>query len=351
MTGRLVVLGAMALALLPVAGAASTAASAPPGRIVALNFHNKTGTGVAFDIESSRAAAAVAKATVYVPAGYGLDLSRAPGSTVGEAYGILATPDGDFASLGQGAITTGDPATLPGDPAAQACAPGAHAAFWIVSDTLASQPAPLRFYVDPTSGAETSLGAFKLVVCFDSPYVTGALRLIDFQVGLFGPGGSVFTPPASGTFAWRMFVTPYASGTGSPDPAATFEARTRVLLPHVLTEHVRYRAKSQKLFVSGRLTALGRPRRGVFVSIAAGPRNDDLSLIGRVRTRANGSYAFVRRLREGRRAQKLEIWVFRNEPASACGEASVAPAGCVDESLSGPQAHFMRLTIPKLRKR
>ena len=29
----------------------------------------------------------------------------------------------------------------------------------------------IRFYVDPTTGSETALGAFKLVSCLASPYV------------------------------------------------------------------------------------------------------------------------------------------------------------------------------------
>jgi hypothetical protein len=63
--------------------------------------------------------------------------------------------------------------------------------------------------------------------------------------------------------------------------------------------------------ITGRLTALGAPRHGVYVSFAAGLKNTELFDIGRARTRANGTtYSFV--------------------------EASARPAGCVDESLSGP---------------
>jgi hypothetical protein len=348
--GRLLVFGAIALVALPVAGAAPEAASAPPGRLLALTFPDKTGPGVAFDLESAQSARATAKATIYVPAGYGLDLSRAPGSTIGDAFAVLATAAGDFADVGQGTVTTGDPASLPGDPAAQACAPGPHAAFWIVSAKLASQSSALRLYVDPTPAAEASLGAFKLTACFDSPYTTGALRLIDFELAFYGAGGSVFTPPASGTFTWRVFVTPYAFGTANPDPASTFEARTRVFAPHVLTVHLRYRATGQKLFVTGRLTALGRPRHGIFVTILGGP-GGALRMLGRARTRANGTYSLVKRVREGKRARKYDVFVYRSEPPGACTEASTAPAGCVDESVSPVPTQHVRTTIPKLRKR
>jgi len=77
--------------------------------------------------------------------------------------------------------------------------------------------------------------------------------------------------------------------------------------------------------ITGRLTALGAPRHGVYVSFAAGLKNTELFDIGRARTRANDTYSFV--------------------------EASAAPAGCVDESLSGPAAQHVNVTIPKPKKR
>jgi hypothetical protein len=242
----LAAVGATGAVTLVVAGSAPTAVALPPGQILAITYHDKTGTGVAFDIVST-AVDATAKATIYIPAGYGIDLSRPPQTTIGRAFVIFGGSGSAY--VGWGAIKVGDPA----DPAAQACAPGSHAAVWLASYKGEGQAVTVRFSVDPTSGAETALGAFRLVACFPSPYTTKVLPLLHLELALSGPGGPVVTPPANGTYLWRMFVTPYVVGTATPNTAATFEARTRVLAPHVLTAHVRYRAKGQKLFVSGRL--------------------------------------------------------------------------------------------------
>jgi hypothetical protein len=146
-----------------------------------------------------------------------------------------------------------------------------------------------------------------------------------------------------------MLVTPYVDGTTTPNTAATFEARSHVLVPHVLSGHARYLAKKRRLVVSGRLIALGHPRRGR-VWIAAGPRDDDLRLLGRPRLRSGGSYALSAHVAEGRRPRVLHVWVFRIEEPGVCPAPSTAPAGCVDESISPPEAHSMRVRIPKLRR-
>src|SRR2546422_1032665 len=117
-----------------------------------------------------------------------------------------------------------------GPPAAQACAPGPHAAFWTATFKVAKSSVTIRFYVDPTTGGETSLGAFKLVSCLASPYVPvgqggapGGLQYNFLVVSLSRATGSVVTNPASGNFLWRTLVTPYGVGTGTPNDAGTFE--------------------------------------------------------------------------------------------------------------------------------
>jgi hypothetical protein len=344
---RLLVLGATAGFALVVVGAAPTASDdkfPPPAQIFAVTYHAEGGTGVGFGLSAVGEGPAIAKTTMYVPAGYSLNLADAPGSRIGETY--VAYLDGSGFSSGDGTVKTGDPATLPGDPAAQACAPGTHAAVWIASYKAGKQTGSVRFYVDPTAGAETSLGAFKLVACFVSPDDTPAgPYFIEFDVGI---RTSVLTPPsARGSYVWRLFATPWIDGTTTPNTAATFEARSHVLVPHVLTEHAKYLPKSRQLVIGGRLVALGHPRRGR-VWIAAGPPNGELRLLGRPRIRSNGSYALSVRVPEKRRARVLEVWVFRIEAPGLCPGSSTAPAGCVDESISPPASHQVRVRIPKL---
>lgn len=154
--------------------------------------------------------------------------------------------------------------------------------------------------------------------------------------------GSVFKVPKAGTFIWRVFVTPYATGTATLDNSATFEARTRVLIPHVLTEHVRFLPKTKTILVTGHLTALGKPRRKVSLTVAG------VHFIwGATRTRADGSFSFSHRVRLGSRAYKLQVNLFADGASGSCKAPSAAPAGCVDENLSPPWASHVRVTVPK----
>jgi hypothetical protein len=348
MIGRLTALGSTAVAALALAGSAPSAVSAPPAQLLAGTYQTKTGPGVAFEVNIVDDTTFPARTTFYVPDGYSLDLSRPPGSTIGRMDAFFFTSSSALSVWGS--LQTGDPATLSGDPAAQPCAPGVHAAVWTASFKAGGKSHSLRVYVDATTGVDTALGAYKLVTCFEPPSASG-LQLGLFDLSLSGPGGSVLTAPKSGTYVWRMFVTPYAGDTGTPNPGATFEARTHVFIPHLLSVRVRYRPKTQRLVVSGRLTALGRPRPNVRITIWAGARNDDLRGFGATKTRRDGLYSVSRRVREGRRARLLQVWVFEREPYAPCVEPSTAPAGCVDESLSPPLAQHRQVRIPKLPRR
>ena len=351
MIRRLLVLGATVTVALVVTGAAPTAAEPPAAQIFASTYHAQTGVGVAFGIAKFGEGPSMAKATIYIPSGYRLDLSRPPGSRIGETF-VAVLFNGGFTS-GSGTVSTGDPAALPGDAAAQACSPGTHAAVWIATYQAARSSGAVRFYVDPTTGPEASLGAFRLVACFVSPDATPeGPYFIQFELGLAGPGGSVLTPPArAGTYIWRGFVTPYVDGTTTPDPGATYEARTHVLVPHVITERARYRSRSQQLVVTGRLFAAGHPRRRTLLDVVAAPGGGVLRLLGHTRTRNDGRYSLVTRVREGLRARVYDVWVLRREQPGLCQGASPAPAGCVDDSISPPPSALAHVRIPRLPKR
>ena len=86
MIGRLLVLGATVTVALVVAGAAPTALETPDAEIFAATYHDPTGVGVAFGIAKVGEGPSMAKATIYIPSGYGLDLSRPPGSRIGETF-------------------------------------------------------------------------------------------------------------------------------------------------------------------------------------------------------------------------------------------------------------------------
>lgn len=289
--------------------------------------------------------AAPARLTFYVPQGYGLSLSAAPGKRIGSANAEVLTDRSyayNFPDFAFGDLTVGNPA-LGLDATAQACSAGSHAAVWVATLELDEGPSfTIRIYVDPTSGDEVVRGAFRLVACFPSPYVPAlqggaplGAQFASFELNL-----PVTKQPASGSYAWRLLVTPFLYGTATPDDASTFEVRTRVLVPHVLTLTASYQAKTKTLLVSGRLLGNGKPRQGVTFRLwveADDPFWGFLFNGWTVKTRADGTYSLRKRLPQAQEAQTLTVSTFFSSPGSGrCGGPPIVPGGCVDESLSPP---------------
>src|SRR5436305_10053598 len=135
---RLLIVLAAALVLAgPVGGA-----SRPPELFV--NALDTTpGTLAETDVDLSLPAT-VTRVTEYVPSGYVLALDRPAGTVIGSATIVTA----------RSRLTA---TLLAATPAENPCAPGEHAAVWTSGS--------LTLLVDPTSGGETSLGAYKLVFC------------------------------------------------------------------------------------------------------------------------------------------------------------------------------------------
>ena len=352
----LLMLGCMSVFALVLAGGAPSASPNPAGKLFVLPTAKVIGGGLALDIFSLEKAPAPARVTIYMPAGFTVNTSAAPGTVLGDSYlalwsSLLVAPEYVF-----GTVAARDPAS--GGPAAQACAPGVHAALWMalfdIDDLSISMVIP--FYVDPTQGSEASLGAFKLVACLASPYVSVAqggapynLRMTELLLGLTEPGGPVIRKPSSGKFTWRLFTTPYVDGTATSNEGATFEARARMVLPHVLTERVRYLPKTKTVLITGSARLLGKPERGVIVSAAGGARTAAfLDYFGQTKSRADGTYSLRKRVPQLRRARRLRVYVFGAETrSSACVDPSVAPRGCVHQSLAAPQSNSADVVVPR----
>jgi hypothetical protein len=353
---RLLVIGCVSALGLALAGAAPSASKPPPGQLVVIPSSARPGkqAGLELTLRSSTDAPAPARVTIYVPAGYGLTSSRTPGTVIGGVGALFVrTARPSVVHYVTGHIRQGNPARLALDRAAQACAPGSHEGVWIVTFKINKRPVTIRFYVDATAGAEASLGAFKLSACFASPYVPtgpnapGGVRYVSLSLSLSQAKGSVFTNPAAdGTYTWRMLVTPYLAGSGTPNPGARFEARARVQQPHTLTLRVRYLRKTSTLLITGRLLALGRARPGIRVRFYAGRPTGDLFHFGKVRTRADGRYSLLRLVSRRRLARVLYVGASINETRAPCDSPPAAVAGCVDENLSPPPFVAVAVRIP-----
>jgi hypothetical protein len=309
--------------------------------------------GFAIEMTMLESAPAPARVTIYVPAGFRLDTSAAPGTHLGELFVEALSPTDDEYALGT--IAARDPAA---SPAVQACVPGAHAAAWVASFSVGapSREVEIFFAVDPTTGSETALGAFRLVACLPARYVPpdqggdpSQLQLLDLDLAL---SERVIASPSKGDYTWRLLVTPYVAGTATVAEGATFEARARMLLPHVMTEHLRYERKTKTVLVTGRVMLRGKPERGLVITVAGGaPKAEALEFFGRARTRADGTYSFRKRIAQLRRPRKLRVHLFGDlNRGGACVDPSVAPAGCLDQSYSPPRSTFADLIVPKKRR-
>ena len=158
----------------------------------------------------------------------------------------------------------------------------------------------MPLYVDPTSGADTALGGFKIQACLASPDVPaaiggapGGLRLIEAYLDFT----NVFTnPSASGTYTWRVFDTPFTPGTATPDPTGTVEARSLVGLPKLFSLKWALNAIKTRVTLTGKVTEAGKPRAGVNVRFLGGPQKgfDTWKALGVAKTKADGSFSFTR---------------------------------------------------------
>ena len=283
----------------------------------------------------------VAKIVIYVPQGYGLNTSTPAGTTVGTIDAVVEA-GGSSLTIPTGNIVADNPANYVSLPQAQACAPGAHAAVWV------AQPANFRIpiYVDPTSGAETALGAFKLQTCLPSPSdptsPAPGTRLTEAEIGFTR---TVLTnPSATGVYMWRVLVTPYVAGTATPNPSGTYELRSAVPIPATLTiKKGGYNKKTKKVTLTGKFTLFGKPDKGDNVLIFSATASGEVKIVGRAKTNKKGIYKLKVKLTKTTTFSALVLGFSGSCDASP---PSPAPAGCVNETDTSIFANFLRV-VPK----
>jgi hypothetical protein len=258
----------------------------------------QTATGVTIKVSQDQSDPQPSKITAYLPAGYDLKPTGAPGATIGTATGqVFATdPNINLALSGSGDVLVADESKLPAGDVSK-CSPGTHLAVWDVHLTVFGQPIDLYVFVSPTSGSETALGTAKLEVC---------LPPVDVPVGTPGraPNGAKLldatftvnnqmTLPV-GSKRWTSLWVPYAAGTGQPDTAGTVEARA-VTGQGAVTIQSRVTNRKLKLVrITGRVTQSGLPIGNIRVRLFINSKARYATT-----THSDGTYVF--RLRNTRR--------------------------------------------------
>jgi hypothetical protein len=300
----------------------------------------------AIDLSVPTTAAPTAKVAVYVPAGYVLDLTAPAGTKVGGGTVQLVGPSGSSAG-GEGDLIADDPAKYEANPQAQACAPGRHAAVWLLSTTIGGQPLQTAVFVDATAGGDTALGAYVLQACFASPDVPaasggGAGRLTGLELVV---SGALRNPASKSTPVWRALVTPYTAGTATANPGGTVEVRCKTPLPHgIAGTKVTYSKQRKTVTVTGKLVAASGVRARVRVHIDAGPKQalESLKPWAVATTTAKGAFTITHRL-----TSRLYALLYVNPYIGPCDSGSPAPGGCVLQSIALELGPSLVLKPPK----
>src|SRR5687767_11737515 len=221
-----------------------------------------------------------AKDTIYAPLGYGVNLSQAVNTKIGDVSARLILRNGGNAEVDvEGQVIADNPALH----TSNACAPGLHAAVWKLNITVAGTPLTVPIYVDPvTAGPEAAFASAKIQLCLAGPIGTpaGAQLLFAF----FDVNGVFTNPSNTANRIWRATFTPYAPGTPNPNPAGTTEGQA--LVPGRVSLTMKSKSlKRGRVTITGRLLVNGRPYRGAVIELYIGQRK-----VAETRTNARGNY-------------------------------------------------------------
>jgi hypothetical protein len=278
-----------------------------------------------------------AKDTIYAPLGYGVNLSQAPGTKIGDVSARLILRNGGNAEVDvDGSVVADNPANHPNDP----CAPGLHQAVWNLNVTVAGTPLTVPLYVDQvTAGPEATFASAKVQLCLAGPIGTPAGAQLEFA---FFDVNGVFTNPTSTTdHIWHATFTPYVAGQPVPNPGGTTEGQAVVPGRVGLTMTTKS-LKHGVVIVSGRLTVDGQAFGGALVELY---KPGSSKRIGKARTKGNGKYTI--RIKIKKKTRVLAQVLFLGDlPACPAPGLPGVPQGCKTGSLS-----FFAVKIGTARKK
>jgi hypothetical protein len=282
----------------------------------------------------------IAAINIYVPTGYTLNTSQATGTSIGNVDATAFSHDNNLTLPLTGTVTTDAPANHVAD--STACARTAtSAAVWILNLSVAGQTIALPLYVNPTAGAETALGAYKLSICLPPPDVpigtpgrsANGAQVLDAK---FTVNGIFSTPSTAGILRWESLFTPYNPGKGTVNLAGTFETRSLVALPVALSLTATH--KGTAYTVRGKASEGGIPAPGTPVLILRGTLPSKLVKVAAARTSPVGTFSSSGKVRPKKTTYFKATAAVKERDFTAQGctnplPATVAPAGCVSATL------------------
>src|SRR5437016_3799421 len=120
---------------------------------------NQSTTSLTIKVSQAQTDAQPAKISIYVPTGYAINASAAPGTKIGSTTGTVFSRDANIPLPLSGDVVVSATSDAP------TCDPVPHLAVWNLALSVAGQSINLPVHVDQLAGAEAALGAYRLVVC------------------------------------------------------------------------------------------------------------------------------------------------------------------------------------------
>jgi hypothetical protein len=322
------------LAKLAVLAGAGVTALAFAGNALAVQklSVSQTATSLTIKVTQAQSDAQPAKIQIFVPAGYTLNTSAAPGTTIGTTAGSVFARDANIPLPLSGNVVVAPPNTN-----AAPCFTGTHMAVWLLQLQVAGQAINLPVAVDQTSGVNAAFGAYQLVTCLapaDVPQGTpgrspnGAQLLeANFTVN------NVFQVPAE-LATWKALTTPYAAGNGVPNVAGSVETRA-VVGSGTLSMSTKVTSKKKRtLRVSGKLSQAGAGVAGAQVRLLLNGAASKFT----ARTAPTGNYTVVLK-KTGKKSvttfQARATVAERDVTSTACQGPTLPTFPCVSATASG----------------
>jgi hypothetical protein len=272
-----------------------------PSLLVAGTSH-ATGSGgpVVIGVGQDQNDDATGVITIYSPLGYGVTLTQAPGTKIGDLDAIVLVRALANARVPiEGTVTARDPAQYVSNP----CSPGLHQAVWLIETQLAGNPLQIPAYVDRvTSGAEAQFASARIRICLASPYVPppqGAAAGASLIVAAFSVNGVFSNPSTRGSYPWNGLFIPYAVGTATPNPGNAAQSTSYTRLPVQLAVKAKRQKRGKRWYarVTACLSEAGQPVRGLRMNILGGRTARRTSRMARGATNAKGCLTRTVRMR------------------------------------------------------
>jgi hypothetical protein len=241
---------------------------------------------------------------IYAPLGYGVTLTQAPGTKIGDLDAtVLVRALANARVPIEGTVTARDPGAFTN--ASQfPCGGGVrHEAVWTIDTSLAGNPLTIPIYVDRvTAGPEAAFASAKMRICLASPYIPppqGAAAGASLIVAAFSVTGVFSNPNTRGSYPWNALFIPYQPGTGTLNPANAAQSTSYTRLPVQLAVTAKKFKRGKRSFarVTACLTEAGQRVRGVRVNILGGRTARRTGRVAFGRTNSRGCVTRLVRLR------------------------------------------------------